>query len=161
MADFGIPEPQAVAYYKEVRNREFWIDDLIAHFNLPEVFYKKLTDPEIIKKFIYTNLLDTVKLLGKENCIILTHGSKKWQLDKIVNSGIAENFSRILVVYHNKKEELKKLCLEFRDEQILFIDNDDKYFQDLNSQEFLNLKTLLYTGQDLNYLADIKPLLVK
>lgn len=161
MADFGIPEAQAVAYYKEVRNQEFWIDDLIKHFNLPEIFYKKLTDPEIIKKFIDIKLIHTVKLFGKENCIILTHGSKKWQMDKIVNSGIAENFSKILVVYQNKKEELKKLCSEFKNEQILFIDNDDKYFQDLNSQEFLNLKTLLYIGQDLNYLADIKPLLTK
>ena len=123
--------------------------------------------PEIAKKIgdikidaVYTSPLqrnrETVRImlekLGKENCHIVNYGDEEFQLDKIHSSSIAPLFSEIIVVSSEKKEIIEKLCAKHKDEQVFFIDDQIKHFDELDLDKCPNLKTILYTGQKLELL---------
>ena len=146
----GVPKDAAQAYYRQIRAvNEFWLKDLLRHFSLNEDLYEKIVDKDVIKNFINHELIAIVKKLGKENCFILTHGGEKFQLDKIEKSGIAPLFADVIAVFGKKNDSIEKICATHRDEEVFFIDDRIEHSKDLNTIKCPNLKTILYTGQDL------------
>ena len=49
-----------------------------------------------------------------------------------------------MVVADEKRELIEKICAEYKDEPILFIDDKIKHFEDLDFKKCPNLKTILY-----------------
>jgi FMN phosphatase YigB (HAD superfamily) len=82
--------------------------------------------------------------VGLENCYIVTNGDQEFQHEKIARAGLANNFKEIFVVSGTKKEKIKELCERFPDEEVIFIDNNSAFFNDIDMEACRNLKTVLY-----------------
>ena len=80
---------------------------------------------------------------------MITHGEKEYQLDKIKKTGITPLFSEIIVIQGSKKEAVERVCAKHKGEEVIFIDDRADRFADLDFKKFPNLKTILYTGQNL------------
>ncbi|HEY4494356.1 MAG TPA: hypothetical protein VJB95_02940 [Candidatus Paceibacterota bacterium] len=144
----GIPREKIDAYYTGVRGRRFSIKKLLQHFSIPDLYEDIMANS---KAFVNTKLVKKVQKLGKENCYILSYGDKEFQLDKIKRSGIENFFSDIIIVKNDKKnEELEKLCARHAEETIVFIDDKIKHLENIDIKNCPNLKTILYTGQNID-----------
>ena len=151
----GVSQEEAEKYYKKIGGSKFWLKEMLVHFFLKESLYKEILKESI--NFINKELLEIVKKLGKDNCYIVTHGGDEWQRDKIKNTGIDSFFSQIVVVSEKKKEAIEKICEKYKKEKVLFIDDKEHHFKDLDFKKCPNLKTILYDEKGLEKLkAEIK-----
>jgi|SRR3989338_991965 len=146
----GIVRQEIEEYYKRERLNLFSPKKLIKHFHLADSVYEEIMKGS--QNFLNKELVKTIEKLGKENCHIVNYGDEEFQLDKIHSSSIAPLFSEIIVVSSGKKEIIEKLCAKHKDEQVFFIDDQIKHFDELDLDKCPNLKTILYTGQKLELL---------
>ncbi len=144
----GIPMTAILEYYERERLNQFSLKKMLKHFSLSEDVYNEILNHS--KNFVNIEMIELVKNLEQWNCIILTYGDIEFQLDKIEKSGIAPLFSQIIAVEGSKKETLEKICKEFSNESVIFIDDSIKHFDSLDPQLCSNLKTIHYTGQKLD-----------
>lgn len=149
----GISRELAETYYKTVRTNKFWLKDFLAHFGLPENVYEKIVGES--PNFTNKKLVEILKSLGKENCYIVTHGHDAYQRDKIQRTGIDQLVSEVIVVSDSKKEAVEKICAQHQNEKVLFIDDKAHHFENLDFKKYPNLKTILYTGQNLDNIQDL------
>lgn len=158
LEEAGVPRLVAEAYYKEVRDKEFtmkkFISALIAGEKINKTKQKELYEKIMAESKNFTNqeLIKIVKKIGKQNCYMVTHGNRSHQLDKIKRTGLAPLFSEIFIVQKSKKQSVEKICAKHKNEEIIFVDDKAKRFEDLDFAKYPNLKTILYTGQDLSSL---------
>ena len=96
------------------------------------------------KGLVNQEMFSLVKKVGKKNCFIVTNGEDSWQRDKIGRSGVGDFVSSVTTVPDSKKEEIEKICTEFKDEVILFVDDKEKFFEDLDMSKYTNLRVFLY-----------------
>ena len=148
LGEIGIERSAINEYIEKERWNQFSLKKLLKHFSVEENLYGQIMKNN--KNFINAEVLDTVKKIGKENCHIVSYGDEEFQLDKIHSSSIAPLFSEIIVVSSEKKEIIEKLCAKHKDEQVFFIDDQIKHFDELDLDKCPNLKTILYTGQKLD-----------
>jgi FMN phosphatase YigB (HAD superfamily) len=148
----GVPRDIAEPYYKQVRVNEFWLKDLLKHFSLDVSLYEKILDKNIIKEFLNKELIDLVFKLGKENCYILTHGGTEFQLDKIGRTGIIPLFSEVISVFTKKTKNIERICMKYKDEQVIFIDDKIIHHDNIAITKCPNLKTILFDEQGLQKL---------
>ena len=80
---------------------------------------------------------------------MVSYGEEEFQTTKIERSGIAPLFSEIIIVGGSKKEAVEKICEKYKNEEVIFIDDKAKHFEDLDFKKYPNLKTVLYSGQNL------------
>jgi FMN phosphatase YigB (HAD superfamily) len=146
----GVPRSTAEAYYKKVGGTKFNLKKLLIHFSLKKNLFDEILNES--KSFINKELLIIVQKLGKENCYIVTHAEKEWQLDKIESTGLKYFFSDIIVVSENKKQAVEKICEKYKTEQVVFVDDKAKYFENLDIIKYPNLKTILFDEQGLEKL---------
>lgn len=151
----GIFRAEAEKYYKEVRVNEFWLKELMAHFSLKESFDEELLSES--KNFVNKELVKIIKKLGRLNCYIVTQGGEKWQKDKIKKVDIEPLFSDVITVWESKKEAVEKICAKYKNEDVVFIDDKVKHFENLDFKKYPNLKTILYDEQGLEKLISILP----
>ncbi|MCF7834050.1 MAG: HAD hydrolase-like protein [Candidatus Pacebacteria bacterium] len=161
----GVPYSFALEKYKEKRAKEFSLKEFIA-----KCFEQKtIPATEILstyedimsecKEYVDQNLLAIVHQAGKENCFIVTNGDKEFQEDKIKRSGVAPLFQSIHIVPESKKEIIEKICSTGNEnEEILFIENREHFFADLNTKKYPNLHLILY---DKDGLAKVQKFLEK
>lgn len=154
----GISEEEAWAYYNEVREKEFSLKTFIAvlldrkniiGINPKDIYDKIVTESD---SFINKELIEIVKKIRKENCFIVTNGDKEFQQDKIDKSGIFSLFFKIYIISESKKEIVYNVCNEYKNEEVIFIEDKEKFIKDIDPTKCPNLKTILYTGQDLKSL---------
>ncbi len=146
----GVPRNIAEEYYKKVGGTQFNLKKLLIHLSIRENLHEEILEES--KSFLNKDLLAVVKKLGKVNCYIVSHANKEWQLDKIRSTGIEFLFSEIIVVPESKKQVVEKICAKYGDEEVIFIDDKAKYFEDLNFKKYPNLKIILYDEQGLEKL---------
>lgn len=152
----GISSNSINEYYQKTRLEGFSLKDTISYF-LPhkksdhEKLYSAIMDEG--KNFINKDLFEVVKKLGKENCFLITHGGDEFQKDKMNRAGATSLFSEIIILVGSKKEAVERICEKYKEEEVIFIDDKPQYFEDLDFKKYPNLKTILYTGQDLSYLS--------
>ena len=156
----GIPSSVAEQHYKEIRatrvpfSLKKFLSFVFTCENLTKVVvqdvYEKIM--QICPSFLNSELLEIVRKLGKNNCYIVTNGDEDFQKDKIEKSGITPFFYEIYITPGNKKDIIEKICIKNKDEKIIFVDNKEEFFIDLNMNICKNLKTLLYDEQGLNKL---------
>ena len=96
------------------------------------------------KGMVNQELLHLLESVGYENCYIVTNGDEAFQKDKIFRAGIDKLIPRIIVVPGSKKKEVEKICKQFPEEKILFIDDKNKFFADIDMNLCTNLTTILY-----------------
>ncbi len=155
IAQVGVPEDVAKAYYLEVREKEFSLKNFIItlfvrydiRYSVNDIYEKIIQE---CSKFVNTELIKEVKKIGKDNCYIITNGEQEFNSDKLKFSGIGHLFKEIYIVPGSKKEIINKICDENKNEQVVFIDDKPRFFEDLDFAKYPNLKTILYTGQDLS-----------
>jgi FMN phosphatase YigB (HAD superfamily) len=152
----GVPRGMPEQYYKEVRGKQFLPKKFISELLIREKIDKKIEDiyREILSKtknFLNVELLKTVKKLGKNNCYLVTQGNRKFHQDKIKMSGIAPLFRQIIIVPESKKKVIENICRKHKNETVVFIDDRQKFFDELNLKKYPNLKTILYTGQKIKF----------
>ncbi|HEU0085729.1 MAG TPA: HAD hydrolase-like protein [Candidatus Paceibacterota bacterium] len=142
----GIPRIQSETLYKEMRVKEFSLMDYIGKFFTDEKkkveLYQRIM--ETCSDLVNEELMSVVVATGKENCYIVTNGEQEFQLEKIEMSGIAPFFEEIIVVSGSKKEVIEKICQEFPDEKVIFVENREIFLSDLDIGKLPNLKTVPY-----------------
>lgn len=145
----GIPLVEIEAYYKIARENCFSLKKLLSYFSLGGDLYEKIMAKS--KNFINEKVVEFIKKIGKDNCYIVTYGDREFNLEKIIQSGASDLFhnQNILVVSGSKKEVIEKLCNKHAEEKVIFIDDKIKFINDLDLEKCPNLKTLLYSGQNL------------
>ena len=160
LATLGVPEVESRKYYLEVREKEFslrnFIETLFNRYNIKidtKEVYKKIMSE--CSKCINISLIELVKKIGKENCYIVSNGSKEFQEDKIKYSNIGALFKDVFIVPGTKKEVIKKICEENKDSRIIFIDDKLKFIEDVDAKDCPNLTMLVYDENTLVQLEEI------
>lgn len=157
MEKVGAPRSFVIEYLDKERWKLFSLKKLVARFapiNKESVYEEIMGKSDV---FINYELFELIKKLGKSNCFIVTYGEKEFQLDKIGRTGLTHLFSEIIVTPGSKKEAVKKICLKYKDEEVVFIDDKEHHFKDLDLKQYPNLKTILYDENGLEKLKAILP----
>lgn len=149
LEDFGVPQGAPESYYKEMRGRQFlpkkFISDLFTDTGINvniEVAYNKILSE--IKFYLNVEMLKIIKKLGKNNCYLVTQGYEEFQWDKIDKSNIKDLFCEVFVVPESKKVVIENICSKNRAEEVVFVDDRQKFFDELDFKKCPNLKTILY-----------------
>ncbi|MFH0830991.1 MAG: hypothetical protein V1895_02955, partial [Parcubacteria group bacterium] len=152
--DVGIPYEVVKRYYKIDRDKGFVLANLVRSVVDGERL-QSVTAPELIeqimgacKTFVNQTLLDRIKQLPVENCYMVTHGVHEYQLEKINRTGIKHLFAGISIIQDTKKGSVEAICEKFKDDTVVFIDDKEKRFADLDFKKYPKLKTVLYVGPE-------------
>lgn len=151
----GITRNVAEEYYKSPIEDEFWLKRILKDFSVKTDLYEEILKES--RNFLNIDLLEVVKKLGKDNCYIVSYGNKDFQLDKINRTNINSLFFEIIIVPESKKGAIEKICTQHKNEEVLFIDDKAKHFEDLDFAKYPNLKTILYDEQGLEKITSILP----
>jgi FMN phosphatase YigB (HAD superfamily) len=100
------------------------------------------------KNFVNTDLVDKVKKLNKEDCYMVTHGIKEYQLEKVNRTEVGPLFTEIFTVLDTKKGPVEMICERFKDHEVIFVDDKEKRFADLDFDKYPNLRKVLYIGPE-------------
>ena len=157
----GIPREESESFYIKTRGerklhgnqfslKEF-ITTLFEKKGIKTVSEKKIYEDILskIKNSLNMELIEIVKKIGKDNCYLVSNGDIEYQTDKVRKSGIKELFREFYPVTGTKKEIVEKICEKHKDEPVIFIDDRQYYFEDLDMEKCKNLKTILYDENGL------------
>lgn len=102
-------------------------------------------------------LVNLMHGLGKENCFILSAGDEDFQRHKIHLSGVVDavHDKQTIIVEDDKKEILRKICEEYSNESIIFIDDKERYIEDAVSIKMPNLFPVLYDENGFEALKEV------
>ncbi|MEK7585978.1 MAG: HAD hydrolase-like protein [Patescibacteria group bacterium] len=162
LEEVGVLSATSEKYYKEVRatNTPFSLKDFLSSVLTREntkgdieILYEKIM--EICPTLLDTKLLEIVRKLGKDNCYLVTNGNYEYQMDKIEKSKIVQLFQKIIVVPGSKKEPIEKICTDNKDDKVVFVDNKEVFFKDLDMNVCNNLTTILYDEYGLESLKGV------
>lgn len=107
--------------------------------------------------FVNKALISILQNTGKENCYVVTHGDDTFQRDKINSTKVSDLVEEVIVVPGSKKEIIESLCARFPNEEIIFVDDKSRFFNDIHMEICPNLKTVLYNEHGLtNLMAEIE-----
>lgn len=150
----GISNEKIEEYYKIARLNCFSLKNMLDHFELPVSLYQKIISES--KSFVNTEILKFILKLDKNDKYIVTYGDKKFNMEKLSHSGVFDLFlpQNIFIVQGSKKKIIESICVRHKKEKVIFIDDKEKEFIDLDLNKYPNLKTILYTGQKLDVQDD-------
>lgn len=112
---------------------------------------REILSPEVYEEIMSAcaslanrELVLLAKEIDREDIIILTNGDKEYQLDKIKRS-IGEDFaSETIVVTGSKKESISAICKKHEHEPVIFVEDQQKFLDDLDAANLKNLTTILF-----------------
>ncbi len=147
----GVPRNIVEPYYNEIKKTsKTWLKDLLVHFSLKENLYEDILEKS--KNLANKEVIEIIKKLGKENCYILSHGGEDYQLEKIKRSGVFSLFREVIVVFDKKTKKIEEICERHKDEKVLFVDDKEHHFENLDFKKYPNLKTILFDENGLEKL---------
>jgi len=155
IAEAGVPETEARAYYLEVRQKEFSLKKFIAilfgrderrkGINQNTLYEAIMTE---CSNFKNTELIEAIQRIPKDDRYIVTNGEDEFNRDKLKYSGIGELFhkSHIYIVPGSKQEAIKEICDKNKGEKIVFVDDKKRFIDELLylKRDYPNLTTILY-----------------
>ncbi|MEK7080847.1 MAG: hypothetical protein AAB902_00395 [Patescibacteria group bacterium] len=144
---FGVPKEEIKNYLQKERWNLFSLKKMLRNFSLPENLYGEIMKEN--KNLVDKNLLKLIKKIGKENCYILSYGDTEFQSEKINDSDISQYFTRVIIIQADKNKEIEKICNQYPQETIFFIDDSQKHIEELDLEKCPNLKTILFKGQNI------------
>lgn len=152
--DIGVSQDTVKKYYKIEKEKGWVLNNLVASAlngeNITSISLNELTEKIMgeCKNFTNNELINKIKLLDVKNCYVVTHGVEKYQLEKIHRTNLGPLFNKIFVIQDTKKGPVEMICEQFKDEKVVFVDDKEKRFADLNFEKYPNLKKVLYTGPE-------------
>lgn len=152
--DVGVSYDVVKKYYQIERDKGFvlknLVDSVVRGEKIDTVSPDDLSEKIMgeCKNFVNNELIDKIKLLGSSNCSVVTHGVNEYQLEKINRTGMQSLFSNIYVVQDTKKDSVELICSKFKDDIVVFVDDKEERFADLDYVNHPNLRTVLYAGQE-------------
>jgi HAD superfamily hydrolase (TIGR01509 family) len=144
-ARYGISREKVIEYIENERARGFSLKRLLKHFSLDDNLHHEIMSSN--QDFVNKEILELAKKAGRENCFIVTSGDDEFQREKIKTAGLEPLFTEIVVALGSKKDAIERICEKFKNEPVIFIDDKQHFFNDLDFKKCPNLKTVLYTGQ--------------
>lgn len=147
---FGIDKDVVKKYYVIEKERGFVIYNLVKHVlegegntavsveSLNEIIMSK------VPEFLNNELIEKIKLLGRDNCFMVTHGVPEYQLYKVWRSGIYTYFKEVYIIQDTKKYSVEAVSRQYKDEDVYFFDDKESRFKDLDLDKYKNLKTVLF-----------------
>lgn len=152
--EIGVEYDTVKKYYKIEIEKGWTLPNLVASVlggeSITSVNKEELTEKIMgeCKNFINNELIDRIKKLEVKDCYMVTHGVKEYQLEKVSRTGLGPLFTQIFTVWDTKKGSVEMICEQFKDDAIIFIDDKEKRFADLDFEKYPNLRTVLYTGSE-------------
>jgi FMN phosphatase YigB (HAD superfamily) len=151
---FGIDKDTVKKYYTLEKERGFVSYNLVKAVLEGEgnvIVSAKALNEMIMSKVpecLNNELIDKIKILGRDNCFMVTHGVPEYQLYKVWRSGIYVYFKEIYVIQDTKKYSVEAVSKQYKDEDVYFIDDKESRFKDLDLEENKNLKTVLFVDNN-------------
>ena len=137
----GFKKDQFWQIYKECKKRMGDFDEVLfvdlfyelRNFNKEEI--SKKIDSVITKSniFIYSDFFDFVSDYKKEELILLSFGTTKFQKNKIENSGISKYFNEVIITSRNKADDMNYIKKKYN-ENIIFIDDKAEAIDDVKKR---------------------------
>lgn len=152
--EVGVSFETVRKYYPAEIAKGFIMRNLVASVlhgeNITSISPAELTQKimQECKNFVNQELIAKIKILGAENCFIVTHGEPEFQHDKIERAGIRPLFSEIHAIQNTKKDKVEGICQRFKSDEIVFVDDREKRFADLDFNKYPNLRVVLYVGPE-------------
>lgn len=152
--EVGVSYETVKKYYKEERDKGFVLGNLVISTlkgeRINSISPGELTEKIMgeCKNFTNNELIDVIKGLGVENCYMVTHGVMEYQLEKIHRTGLRPFFHNISVIQDTKKGSVEAICEEFKGHEVIFVDDKEKRFADLDFKKYPNLRVVLYVGPE-------------
>lgn len=153
--EIGVSYDTVKKYYKIEIEKGWTLPNLVASVlegeNLSSISKEELSEKIMgeCKNFTNNELIDRIKKLEVKDCYMVTHGVKEYQLEKVSRTGLGPLFTQIFTVLDTKKRPVEMICEQFKDDdEIVFIDDKEKRFSDLNFKKYTNLRTVLYVGPE-------------
>lgn len=162
LTEEGISRDKAEKYYKKIRGKMlFSLKNFIAHLlgaknkkDKVDSVYKKIM--KYCSEFLNPKIVEILKKAGRENCFLVTSGEEEFQMDKIRRSGADKFFNQISVVSGSKKHEVEKICFTYPEEKVFFIDDKEKFFEDLDFDKCKNLAVVHFNRDTMTELSRLK-----
>ena len=152
--DIGVPYDTVKQYYKIEKEKGWVLGNLVASVlngeNIISVSADNLTEKIMMecKNFINNELIDRIKQLEVEDCYVVTHGVTEYQLEKLRRTNLEPLFTKVFVVQDTKKGPVEMICEQFKNDTVVFVDDKEKRFADLDFEKYSNLKKVLYVGRE-------------
>ncbi len=152
--EVGVDYDTVKKYYKIETEKGWTLPGLVASVlkgeNITSISKEELSEKIMgeCKNFVNNELIDQIKKLEVKDCYMVTHGVKEYQLGKVERTGLGPLFTQIFTVLDTKKGPVENICEQFKDDEVIFVDDKEKRFADLNFEKYPNLRTVLYTGPE-------------
>ena len=154
--EVGVDYDIVKKYYKIEKEKGWVLQNLVESVlngeNITTVSKEDLSE-KIMKEcenFVNNELVDKIKQLKKEDCYMVTHGVKEYQLEKVNRTGVGHLFTQIFTVLDTKKGPVEIICEQFKNDDVVFVDDKEKRFADLDFVKYPNLRKVLYVGNESN-----------
>ena len=152
--EIGVQYDTVKKYYKIEKGKGWVLRNLVESVlkgeNITSISKEELTEKIMgeCKNFLNNELIDRIKRLEVRNCYMVTHGVNEYQLEKINRTGLKPLFTKIFVVQDAKKGPVEMICEQFNDDEVVFVDDKEKRFADLDFVKYPNLRKVLYVGPE-------------
>lgn len=152
--EIGVQFDTVKKYYKIEIEKGWTLPNLVASVlkgeNITSISKEELSEKIMgeCKNFTNNELINRIKKLEVKDCYMVTHGVKEYQLEKVSRTGIGPLFTQIFTVLDTKKGPVEMICEQFKDDEIIFIDDKEKRFADLDFKKYPNLRKVLYVGPE-------------
>lgn len=152
--DISVQYDTVKKYYKIEKEKGWVLRNLVKSVlegeNITSVSAEELTEKIMseCKNYINYDLIDRIRQLDAENCYMVTHGVQEYQIEKVNRTGLKPLFTQISVVQETKKGPVEMICEQFKDEEVVFVDDKEKGFADLDFEKYPNLRKVLYIGPE-------------
>lgn len=85
-----------------------------------------------LRRYLFPDVIPALKLLGKENVVLVTYGDRDFQQQKIIGCGIDASVSDVIITSGEKLGPIRRWlgenCSEEKIEETWFVDDKQKYF---------------------------------
>jgi len=154
--EVGVSYDTVKRYYK-IEKEKGWVlhnlvESIIDGENITSINKDELSEKIMreCQNFINNELIDKIKKLKVKDCYLVTHGVKEYQLEKVNRTGLSPLFTQIFTVLDTKKGPVEMICEQFKDDEVVFVDDKEKRFADLDFVKYPNLRKVLYVGNRSN-----------
>jgi len=99
-------------------------------------------------QYIFEDGIEFLEKMKNEDLYIISYGDRKFQNEKIINSGIAKYFKRISIAETTKAAAIRKILKDKKvkeGEALIFIDDRERFLRDIK-ESYPGMVTFLFSN---------------